>query len=132
LKNFYDYTRLSIKVEGVQVMMRKKIRCAIKKLTFVVLSASYLTCPPAYGTGLPLVQTQKNINETAKVPQNLAQYEIALRGILTDKGVLKALDTNNELIFKAFESSLKSRLPPDVKETTRKIYDKKKEFLQEI
>lgn len=111
-------------------MMRKKIRYAINKLAFIVLSASYLTCLPAYGMGLQLVQTQKNINETTKVLQKFAQHETVIREILTDKGALKALDTHNELILKAVESTLKSRLAPDVKETARKIYDKKKEPLQ--
>ena len=95
-------------------------------MVFIILSVTYL----AYAADLPLVQRQKYINETAKVPQTLAQYEIAMRGIFTDKGALKAPDAHNELILKAFDSSLKTRLVPDVKETARKIYDKKKEFLQ--
>ncbi len=111
------------------IIMRKNIRYAIKAV-FIVLSLTYLTCPSVYGADLPLVQRQKNINETAKGLQNLSQYEIAMRGFFTDKSALKALDTNNGVILKAFKSTLKSRLVPDVKETARKIYDKKKEFLQ--
>ena len=110
-------------------MMAKKIRNAIK-VVFIILSVTYLTYSSVYAADFPLVQRQKNINETAKVLQKLAQYDIAMRGFFTDKGAMKALDAHNELILKPFDSSLKTRLVPDVKETSRKIYDKKKEFLQ--
>jgi uncharacterized protein (TIGR02284 family) len=58
----------------------------------------------------------------------------AMRGIFTDKGVLKALETNLESIQKAFDSALNSSssLSLETKEAVRKVYESNQKALQTI
>ncbi len=50
----------------------------------------------------------------------------AMRGALSDKGAMKALHTNSQMILKAFESTLDIPLPEDAQDAIQKIYKKKK------
>lgn len=55
----------------------------------------------------------------------------AMRGF-TDEGALKALDTNLKLILKAFEASLSSPVPADVKGAIKNIYENNKKAVETI
>lgn len=56
----------------------------------------------------------------------------AMRGAFTDQGALKALHTNLKLILKAFESTLGSSLPEEVKGAIQKAYEDNNNALQYI
>ncbi|MBN8828025.1 MAG: DUF2383 domain-containing protein [Sphingobacteriia bacterium] len=53
----------------------------------------------------------------------------AMRGLVSDKGVMSALHTNSKLILNAFEEALNSDLPDHVKTRLQRIYNTKKSHL---
>lgn len=54
----------------------------------------------------------------------------ALRGIATDKGMLRALHSNTVLVLNAYENTLKSDLPGDVRSMVQRILDEKREMIK--
>lgn len=56
----------------------------------------------------------------------------AMRGAFTDQGTLKALHTNLKLTLKAFETSLNSSVPADVKEAIKKVHENTKKAIHDI
>lgn len=57
----------------------------------------------------------------------------AIRGAMSDKGTLNALITNLDFIQKAFKKAANNDdLPSDVKDTIKKIRDKKEQSLQNL
>jgi uncharacterized protein (TIGR02284 family) len=60
------------------------------------------------------------------------QGYVGMRGLISDQGAMRALYTNLQMMLKAFEESLKSNLPADVKQKLSKIYEKGKKHLEYI
>lgn len=57
----------------------------------------------------------------------------AMRGLVSDQGVMAALHTNLQRILKVYESHLNSiHFPEDVKSKVRKIYDEDKKILEYV
>ncbi len=60
------------------------------------------------------------------------QGYVAMRGIASDQGVMKALHTNLQMILRAFESALKAQLPKEVRQEIQKIYEQNKKHLDYV
>jgi uncharacterized protein (TIGR02284 family) len=55
-----------------------------------------------------------------------------MRGLLSDKGAMRALQTNLGLVAKAYEKALGSDLPSDVKEKLQALYTNVKDHLEYV
>jgi len=60
------------------------------------------------------------------------QGYVGMRGLISDKGVMRALQTNLQLITNAYEKALESNLPGEVKEKLRMLYGKVQDHLNYV
>jgi uncharacterized protein (TIGR02284 family) len=60
------------------------------------------------------------------------QGYVGMRGLISDKGVMSALQTNLRLITNAYEKALESNLPGEVKAKLRMLYGKVQDHLNYV
>jgi uncharacterized protein (TIGR02284 family) len=90
-------------------------------------------------------ECEKNIEELAElicqygreVPEHSRDFKgffmqgyTGMRGLVSDKGAMRALQTNIGLVTKAYEKALESDLPSEVKEKLQALYINVKDHLE--
>lgn len=92
-------------------------------------------------------ECEKNIEELAELicqygreaPEHSRDFKgffmqgyTGMRGLVSDKGAMRALQTNIGLVAKAYEKALESDLPSEVKEKLQALYKNVKDHLEYV